>query len=412
MIGNKHKATYILGIVSCGFFLSYPFHHTFTGGLLSEGFGAAMIGGLADWFAVSALFRRPLGISFRTAIIPNNRKKIFEALAHMVENQLLMKEKIQERLKEYSIASALSQVMISHGGRNFMKRILYSLICEILEHLNAKELGMITDQIIKDTVRSITLAPYALQGGEWLIKKGYEKKLMTFLLKQLVLLVESEEAKRLLIECVCIVRQRYEHGMGRRKLFNQLLNLSSEQVAEMVQQGLKSYLLAVQDEKHVLRQRCKVWLEQWFIAKRTDEIFQKRMDSWIREIVMRTDFASYTAEVITGVCEEALTDQRQIIKIVELLICQTDRIIADFMKTKEDQAKLDLLLKGMLEDWLDRYHNEIGKMVMDSLHGFTDEMLVAFIESKVGNDLQMVRINGSVVGGLVGMGLYLVTFWL
>ena len=82
------------------------------------------------------------------------------------------------------------------------------------------------------------------------------------------------------------------------------------------------------------------------------------------------------------------------------------------MNKEQDQGKLDILLKGMIYNWLDRYHNEIGKMVMESLHGFSDEMLVQFIEGKVGNDLQMIRINGSVVGGMVGMGLYVITFWL
>jgi len=62
MTGNKNKATFILGVVSVGFFISYPFQHTFIGGLFTGGFGAAMIGGRADWFAVS--FRRPLGIPF------------------------------------------------------------------------------------------------------------------------------------------------------------------------------------------------------------------------------------------------------------------------------------------------------------------------------------------------------------
>ena len=195
MITNKHKATFILGMVSCGFFLSYPFHSSFMGGLLTGGFGAAMIGGLADWFAVSALFRRPLGISFRTGIIPRNRRKIFEAIAHMVENQLLMKEQIQVRLREYNIVGALSHIMDLYGGRNVMKRILYSFISQLLGQVNSKELGMIADRIIKDTVGNIPWLPYALQGVEWLIKNGYEQKLITFLLKQLVLLLEHKEAK-------------------------------------------------------------------------------------------------------------------------------------------------------------------------------------------------------------------------
>ena len=81
---NSYKATILLVIVAIGFFLTYPFNNTFAGGLLSSVFGAAMIGGLADWFGVSALFRKPLGIPFKTEIIPRNREKIFNALSDMV----------------------------------------------------------------------------------------------------------------------------------------------------------------------------------------------------------------------------------------------------------------------------------------------------------------------------------------
>src|SRR5665648_1284569 len=82
---NTHTANLTLAGISLGFFLSYPFHGSFVGGLISSGCSAGMIGGLADWFAVTALFRRPLGIRpgkiIRTEIIPQNRERIFAALS-------------------------------------------------------------------------------------------------------------------------------------------------------------------------------------------------------------------------------------------------------------------------------------------------------------------------------------------
>ena len=71
-------------------------------------------------------------------------------------------------------------------------------------------------------------------------------------------------------------------------LFHQFLNLAPEQVAGMVQEGLKSYLIAMQDEEHILRQKWKGWLEQWLLAKRTDDVFQQRIELWIQEMVINS----------------------------------------------------------------------------------------------------------------------------
>ena len=412
MIGNKNKATVILGIVSLGFFISYPFQHTFIGGLFAGGFGAAMIGGLADWFAVSALFRRPLGIPFRTAIIPRNREKIFQSLVHMVENQLLMKENIKSKLNELNISDTLVKVMIEQDGKNVVKRILFSFIRDIIAQVKPQQLGKIIDDIIKSTVHETQVALYIIEGAEWLIKKGYDHKLINFILKQCLLLLEHKQVHDLFAQCFTTVMSRYEQGMKRRKFFNQLLNLSAEEVANMGQKSLRIMLLAMQDEHHTLRQRFKIGLQQWLIAKKADRVFQQKVKEWTHQLLIETDIAKYAAKYIGDFCAGALINNRQTVKWLEIVINQFDKMIADFAQNEGERTKFDQAVKSMLSQWLDAYHEEIGKMVIESLNKFTDVMLVEFIENKVGNDLQMIRINGSVVGGLVGMVLYMMTFWL
>lgn len=412
MIGNKNKATFILGVVSLGFLTSYPFQHTFVGGLLAGGFGAAMIGGLADWFAVTALFRRPLGIPFRTAIIPRNREKIFQALVYMVENQLLMKVNIKNRLNEYDIAGTLVKVMLEHGGKNVVKRMLYSFIHDIIAQVKPNKLGEVIDEVVRNTVYKTQIALYVINGAEWLIKNSYDDKLIRFFINQCVLLTEHEQVKSLFADYFKVVRQRYEQGMKRRKFFNQLLKLSSEEVGAMGQQALMAILTALEDQQHPLRIRFKQWLQQWLNAKRTDVVFQQHIEEWVQQLLKQTNIAQYAARYIADFCTGALLNNRQTVKWLELIFNEFDKMIMDFAQNDHEREKFDQDVKNMVSQWLDTYHEEIGKMVMDNLNKFTDVMLVHFIENKVGNDLQMIRINGSVVGGLVGAVLFLVTFWL
>jgi len=412
MSGNKNKATFILAVVSIGFFISYPFQHTFGGGLLAGGFGAAMIGGLADWFAVSALFRRPLGIPFRTAIVPRNREKIFQALVYMVENQLLMKENIKSRLSEWDIAATLVKVMLEHGGKSVVKRMFYSFIRDMIAQVKPQQLGEIIDEVVKNTVYKTPTALYMINGAEWLIKNSYDDKLINFLLKQCMLLIDHKQAQILFGQCFIAARQRYEQGMKRRKFFNQFLHVSAEEVGAFGQKALLAGLLAMQDEGHSLRKKFKIWLQAWLIAKRTDGVFQQKSEEWLHQLLNQTDFAQYIASYIADFCADALVNNRQTVKWLEMLINQFDKMIAELAHNEQERGKFDQVVKNMLNQWLDTYHDEIGKIVMESLNKFTNVMLVDFIENKIGNDLQMIRINGSVVGGLVGMVLYIMTFWL
>ena len=101
MASNTHGgrrsqiANYILITAAVILLLAYPFQDFFVGGLLTHLAGAALIGGLADWYAVTALFRRPLGISFKTALIPNSKERIAEMARHMIEYEILTLSLIQ-----------------------------------------------------------------------------------------------------------------------------------------------------------------------------------------------------------------------------------------------------------------------------------------------------------------------------
>lgn len=412
MIGNKHKATFILGAVSLAFFSCYPFRYTFIGGLFTSGFGAAMIGGLADWFAVTALFRRPLGIPFRTGIIPRNREKILQALVHIVENQLLVKENIKSKLNECDIASAVVNIMVERGGKQVVKRILYAFISEILVQVKPRELGKIVNDIIKKSVEEIKMSFYLFAGIEWLIKNNDADKIINFTLKQCIILAEHKQLNILLVKCFIATQQRYEQGMTRRKIFNQLLQLSPEEVGRMGQEFLINHLTDMQDEEHPLRKKFKAWSLSWLIEKKTDLAFQQKIDKWIGNLLNQMNLAQYATSYISEFCAGALADQRQRVKWLEMLTRQIDKKVAIFAENEHARDQFNEVLRKLFSNWIDGYHGEIGKMVMESLNQFTDGMLVEFIESKVGNDLQMIRINGSVVGGLVGVVLYVMTFWL
>ena len=84
-----------------------PFSGSFAGGLLTALFSASMIGGFADWFGVTALTRKPLGIPFKTEIVQHSREKLFNSLVFMVEDELLTKDAILEKFENFSFSASI-----------------------------------------------------------------------------------------------------------------------------------------------------------------------------------------------------------------------------------------------------------------------------------------------------------------
>ena len=413
MIGNKYKATLILGVVSVGFLISYPFQHTFVGGLLASGFRAAMIGGLADWFAVSALFRRPLGIPFRTAIVPRNREKIFGALAYMVEHEILMKENIKKRLDEYDFSVLLIYIMDVQRSRQDVRKMIYRFLQDFLLQVKTDELGLMIEDFVEDNMEHIKILPYAIPISKWFIDHGYDDKMFDLIIKQCILAIENEKFTYLLADVFVAVQTKYERGMNRRKLFNRIMDLSPKQLANAAQHGLITILSDMKSNDHPIRLEGKEKLREFVIKLQTDARLQQVIECWIQKnIIHKFKLGTHIAKTIRIVYDKNTADNRILVRGMELIINQFDMVVADFTNNQEERKKLDHYLKAMINEWFDAHHDEIGRIVKDSLNKFTNEKLVSFIEEKFGNDLQMIRINGSVVGGLVGSMIYILTFWL
>jgi uncharacterized membrane-anchored protein YjiN (DUF445 family) len=409
---NKYKATWLLVLVSCSFFVSYPFHHTFWGGLFSGGFGAAMVGGLADWFAVTALFRRPLGIPYRTAIIPRNRERIFHALATMVEQELLMKENIKRRLQEQDVAGMVIRAASGTEGRNMVKRMLYQFIRGMLAQVRTEDVKGMLDQILKVTIKDVKIAPHIMEGGQWLLSQGYDKKIVNILADCLISLTKHQQVKAWLAKWFAAAIRQYEGDKNRRAFFDMLIDISPEEVAEIGQKRILSFLEKIKDAEHPLKRKICLWLSEWLQEKQRDELFLQQIENWKESFVDSTAFAQLIAPRLAAFCGQAAQDSRTSVRWLDGVVQFVNRRLDEIAADAGQKAAADDFLKKTIGRLIDAHHEEIGRTVLRSLSTFSNEMLVEFVENKAGNDLQMIRINGSVVGGLVGIALYLATYWI
>jgi len=411
---NKHKATVTLIFVTAGYLASYPFQYTFTGGLLTGGFGAAMVGGLADWFAVSALFRRPLGISFRTAVIPRNRERIFATIIEMVQNQLLTAENIGQTLDRFDMADMLLRYWEEHGGRKDVQDMLTRIAGDMLQQTDAQELARILEKMIRRGANRVEVAPLVAEALDWSVRNGYDKKIAKFLLAELCNIIEREQFRATLANLFRETKEVYERDLFRRRMANHLLEyllgLSPERMAAVTQEKLIA-MLHNEESLSVLRNRLRNWVDALSRRLTSDPVFRQSIETWKNEMVNRhLHISEQIAETVISL--QALGKERLAVdgSWRAVLEQQSDQAVRNLAGNREQRTKISRAAKSVFLETIAAHHEEIGSIVRIRLEQFSDSALADFIESRVGNDLQMIRINGSVVGGLAGMVLFLLSY--
>ncbi|MDR3562314.1 MAG: DUF445 domain-containing protein [Negativicutes bacterium] len=411
---NKYKATITLGLVSLGFAISYPFSNTFWGGVVASGCSAAMVGGLADWFAVSALFRRPLGIPFRTEIIPRNRERISQAIIDMVEQELLTMENICDTLNRYDMGGLLVDYFVNHGGSAHIKEFAAKLGIDALEKTNSAKISRFLAELIQAHGGKIPLAPAVAQTLTWSVSSGYFDKLLDFIIAELGLLIRQSQVKHLLTNLLGEARQVYEKDMRRRKLASQILEqlgVTAGSLAGLLQQKCGEFLGELQEQKHPLREQLRQKAADFAGRLADDPVLQARFEE--RKIELIAGYAGLEDQLddwIQALLGAAKADSGKAV-IRRWLDLQVDSLIATFQRNADQQQILGNLAKKALIRLVETHHAAIGTIVRERLTQLSTPALVEFIEGRVGNDLQMIRINGSVVGGLAGLLIFLLTYW-
>ncbi|XER15566.1 hypothetical protein SATMO3_58610 [Sporomusa aerivorans] len=386
---------------AAGFCLSYPWHYNFWGGLINSGFGAAMIGGLADWYAVTALFRKPLNISYRTAIIPRNRERIFQAIVKMVEEEIVTAATIKETLAE----AGLARMLLNHAAQPDARQRLYVLAEGVMRDamcgLGPDRVAAALDLLLKEHRDKVRIAPLAGQALEWSVAHGFIDKLVDGILDEIKYLVKEPYMEKLISDIYESALKAYAAKQNQRKLvgwlLESLLNLDPVTVAGIIQEKIVIFLTEIQESDHPVRLRLLDLVSEGAASLQGDTALAEKAES---------EFKPLMAKLVESLAELPADHPEFVAGGAKWTVKQAVRFVGEVTEDAARRERLDTYLAAWLADWVNKNQGEIGQIVTTYLEGFSNEELVAYIEGKVMNDLQMIRINGSIVGGLVGMVLF------
>lgn len=391
---NTQIANLTLGGITLGFLLSYPFHAGFVGGLISSGCSAGMIGGLADWFAVTALFRRPLGIRpgkvIRTEIIPQNRERIFAALADTVQYELLSQDVLRRKLSAWDFSGLLIRILGKQEVKLSVGLLLTNLAEDIVRHMEQGEFARIIQGLLQENLGSLNLSQTLAEVFEFSLDHGDVDQVLTVICRAINEYVEQPEVKVALMNMMEAALTRYGENNPTRKMVVKFLPAPSV-LAHGLQEKVKT---ALQDG--TVERWFKDSLLRFVLELKTKSSLQESLNRFFLNILNKSLENSAVKKKMPSMIEHFMGD----------LWNNWDEYLEILERNLSLRLKVDERVKLILEKQIGFHHNAIGRLVHEGLDPLTDDKLVELIEDKAGNDLQMIRINGSVVGGLAGMLIY------
>ncbi|MBQ1614639.1 MAG: DUF445 family protein, partial [Selenomonas sp.] len=231
---KKNKANLALGISAAGFLGTMGINAGFWGGMVHHGFLAATIGGLADWFAVTAIFHRPLGISYRTDILRRNRARIMDALVTFASEDLLSTENIMGVIERQNAAQLLADYFLHRGGRKRVHEVVQAVMLKSVNDMDTKRIAGELAPAIKEGLQSLAVEDILPEILRLLAQKRHTDRLLASLVSIGRQVIESPALKSALLEHIRILRESYEKDSAGRAFVLASMGLTDEKILALL----------------------------------------------------------------------------------------------------------------------------------------------------------------------------------
>ncbi|BCG56884.1 DUF445 domain-containing protein [Paenibacillus sp. URB8-2] len=405
---SRYLATISLAVMACGFLLTLFLPDSLAVELLRGGFEAGLVGGIADWFAVTALFRHPLGLPIpHTSLLLKNRDKIAQSLISAMENELLNKQSIENKLRGIRFISLGSSMLTRFFSRKKNRTEILERLGVLVSRIPAEKVLPHLQSALAGYVRNADLKEAADTVVTRLLHDGKDKDALDYGLGQAADWIGRTETKTMLGQLASSKLAEVKLGGFKGMAFQAFAGfVDDEMLGELLQNMLLSAIRDIQDEDSVYREGIIREIRVALFQLVNDEERMKSLADWaVAELEGEAAGAFLLARLedmrgkALGLLEQdRIRGGRKLFAAYALLA----RRIAgekEWISEWEDKIRLSLLA------FAEANHYRIGVLVKENLDKMEDATLVAMLEEKVGKDLQWIRVNGAVCGFAVGLVL-------
>lgn len=361
---------------------------------------AAMVGAFADWFAVTALFRHPFGLPIpHTAIIPRNKDRIGESLGRFIASNFLAPEVVAQKLQSMDLAGRIAAWLSQPANSAFLAAKTTDAIPPVMQALDDEHVRIFVRDAVTRRLRAVDASSLASRVLGVLVAHRHHQALFDQVL---------DIAHTFLFTNRDVIRAKV-----RAKSSKWIPQWVDDKLAEKIISGAEDTLLELRNPDHVWREEFNVTTER-FIAKLAESPEYKARGEQIKEEILKNPkVQDYLGSVWNEVRSQILADAESDQGAIERGL---DRALLSIGTRLRDDPGMQAILNGWIERVVIHYavphRDQIGTFISGVVARWDTRTVVEKLELQVGKDLQYIRINGTLVGGLVGLLIHLVSVFM
>jgi uncharacterized membrane-anchored protein YjiN (DUF445 family) len=401
----KWLATLLLAATFALFIAARAFVHVHPAlGFLAAFAEAATIGGLADWYAVVALFKRPLGLPIpHTAIIQSNQQRIAEKLGEFIERNFLESGPVEAKLRQIDFGAFVADWLRDRKRSEDLARFVLRLLPEAFSATETSGLMKFIARRVTTQLLSIDLAPLAAGTLRGFVQEGKHEGLLDDILRVVHQTLTQAET-------MAVIRDKIRAEMP---TLLKLYRADKFVVNRIVASATKFFEEVRNDPKHPFRGEFDRMLLSFVERLGSDKAFADRINGLKRDLIARPELSNLARNIWANAknfIERSASGETQVLQqhLAKMFMEAGEAIAAD----AELRAEINQGLVAVLRTVIAEQKSGVSVFIADQVKSWDMRQLISLIELNVGKDLQYIRFNGSLIGGLAGLTLYTLEYLL
>ena len=358
---------------------------------------AAMVGALADWFAVTALFNYPLGIKIpHTNLIENSKERIGDNLGNFVVENFLSPQNIRPYIQKIKISGFVGDWLSKERNQeNLMKEVSH-IILDILNKLDDTEVVNFIGKKAKEMSDDLKINEIIGNGLEYILDKNDHQRFITNLSKQI---------KEYVLNNQNLVKERVKS-----ESFFLVPKFVDDNIADKITKGLSKYFEEVElNENHSLRKEITDKLYSFSSEIKTEEKWVEEFATIKKDFLKEEKIKQYSTDIWNSIKKSLSKELEEEQSALKNYIKKNLAELSENLKTDENfQNKIDHWIRVTAYKYILKNTHQFGALISSTVGNWEGKELSEKLELEVGKDLQFIRVNGTIVGGLVGLIIYTV----
>lgn len=359
---------------------------------------AAMVGALADWFAVTALFRHPLGLPIpHTNLIENSKQQLGDNLGGFVVSNFLSPRNIRPYIQKLKISNFVGEWLGKEKNQAVLIRNLSDIVLDILNKLDDATVSLFISKKVSEMTDDIKLNAIVGNGIHYILEKNDHQRIITSL---------SSQIKNYIAENEEMIKDRVKKGS-----YSFIPSFVDHKIADKIASGLADFFREIEeDPDHEIRSLVTEKIREFSADLKEDPKWDQEFKNIKNDFLKADKLNEYSNDIWISIKKTVMEElQQEGSSLKKYLAKNLDEFSQNLKANEGLQDKIDNWVRVTAYKYILRNTHQFGNLISSTVGNWQGKELSEKLELEVGKDLQFIRVNGTLVGGLVGLIIYTVS---